>query len=87
MSINQPEESLEEKVALGLRLVRCAWHLMLPLIFLGFFFWFGSKGDVTIPFFASATISIVLYCLVDQYLKAKIIKFYGLCGKTPPNMS
>ena len=87
MTNKQPEESLEEKVALGLRLVRCAWLLMLPLIFLGFFFLFGSKGDVTIPFVASATISIILYCLVDQYLKAKIIKFYGLCGKTPPNMS
>jgi len=86
MSDEGPIESMEEKMALGLRLIRCVWHLLCPVIFLGLFLLFGSKGDITIPFFASSFITIILYWLVDEYLKAKINKFYKLFGKNPPEL-
>ena len=66
---NHQEESIEEKIALLFRLLRCGWYLCTPVIFLLLMFLFGIKGDITIPFFASAGISITLFLIVDSFLK------------------
>ena len=82
---NQLDESIEEKIALGVRLIRCAWYLCTPVIFILLFFLFGSKGDSTIPFFASAGITIVLFLIVDSFLKRKVTLLYDRMGKSLPN--
>ena len=81
---NQLDESIEEKIALGVRLIRCAWYMCTPVIFLLLFFLFGSKGDSTIPFFASAGISITLFLIVDSFLKRKVTLLYDRMGKSLP---
>ena len=81
---NQLDESIEEKMALGVRLIRCAWYMCTPVIFLLLFFLFGSKGDSTIPFFASAGISITLFMIVDSFLKRKVTLLYDRMGKSLP---
>jgi len=81
---NQLDESIEEKMALGVRLIRCAWYMCTPVIFLLLFFLFGSKGDSTIPFFASAGISITLFLIVDSFLKRKVTLLYDRMGKSLP---
>ena len=40
---NHQEESIEEKIALLVRLLRCGWYLCTPVIFLLLMFLFGSK--------------------------------------------
>ena len=81
---NQQDESIEEKIALLVRLIRCAWYMCTPVIFLLLFFLFGSKGDSTIPFFASAGISFTLFLIVDSFLKRKVTLLYDRMGKSLP---
>jgi hypothetical protein len=81
---NQLDESIEEKIALGVRLIRCAWYMCTPVIFLVLTFLFGNKGDITIPFFASAGISIILFLIVDSFLKLKVTLLYDRMGKSLP---
>jgi len=83
MSDDRPVEPMEEKMAFSLQLIRFVFRHLCPVIFLGLFLLFGSKGDITISFFASSFITIILYWLADEYLKAKNIKFYELCDQTP----
>ena len=82
---NHQEESIEEKIALLFRLLRCGWYLCTPVIFLLLMFLFGIKGDITIPFFASAGISITLFLIVDSFLKRKVTLLYDQMGKSLPN--
>ena len=82
---NHQDEAIEEKIALGVRLIRCAWYMFTPVIFLLLMFLFGNKGDITIPFFASAGITIVLFLIVDSFLKRKVTLLYDQMGKSLPD--
>ena len=81
---NHKDEAIEEKIALLVRLIRCAWYMCTPVIFLLLMFLFGSKGDITIPFFASAGITIALFLIVDSFLKRKVTLLYDRMGKSLP---
>ena len=82
---NHQEELIEEKIALLVRLLRCGWYLCTPVIFLLLMFLLGIKGDITIPFFASAGISIILFLIVDSFLKRKVTLLYDRMGKSLPD--
>ena len=64
--------TLDEKKELALRLLIVLWYICCPFIFLIFFVLFGSKGDITVPFFSAAAIAIVLNLIVEIYLKEKL---------------
>lgn len=81
---NHQDEAIEEKIALLVRLIRCTWYMCTPVIFLLLMFLFGSKGDITIPFFASAGITIILFLIVDSFLKRKVTLLYDRMGKSLP---
>ena len=82
---NHDDEFIEEKIALGVRLLRCLWHMCIPVIFLLLMYLFGNKGDITIPFFASAGISLTLFLTVDLFLKRKVLLLYDRMGKSLPD--